>query len=139
MAFGLGAASRGRSLATLPSTSSRNTAWRISPPPVRPRYSISADSTGSTQRTPLGGAVSSFSGGVVVRKGSSRCHSSRALAAVKPEPQWPTGISRLPAYSPSTSAPTDLGSMVEGTKPAITKLSLWLDFTLSHVFTRPER
>ena len=26
-------------------------------------------------------------------------------AAVKPEPQWPTGISRLPAYSPSTSAP----------------------------------
>ena len=64
---------------------------------------------------------------------------SRALAAVKPEPQWPTGISRLPAYSPSTSAPTDLGSMVEGTKPAITKLSLWLDFTLSHVFTRPER
>ena len=72
----LRAAGRWRSL---PSTSSRNTAWRISPPPVRPRYSISADSTGSTQRTPLGGAVSSFSGGVVVRKGSSRCHSSRAL------------------------------------------------------------
>ena len=60
-------------------------------------------------------------------------------AAVKPEPQWPTGTSRLPAYSPSTSAPTDLGSTVEGTKPAITKLSLWLDFTFSHVFTRPER
>ncbi len=61
------------------------------------------------------------SGGLVVRSGSSRCHSSRALAAVKPEPHWPTGTSRLPAYSPSTSAPTDLGSTVEGTKPAITK------------------
>ena len=105
---------------------------------MRPRYSISADSTGSTQRTPLGGAVSSFSGGVAVRSGSSRCHSSRALAAVKPEPQWPTGTSRLPAYSPSTSAPTDLSSTVDGTKPAITKLSLWLDFTFSQLFTRPD-
>ena len=48
----------------------------------------------------------------LVRSGSSRCHSSRALAAVKPEPQWPTGTSRLPAYSPSTSAPTRL--LVDG-------------------------
>ena len=139
LALDFGAASRGLSAASLPSTSSRNTACRISPPPVRPRYSISADRTGSTQRTPLGGAVSSFSGAVLVRKGSRRCHSSRALASVKPEPQWPTGISVLPAYSPSTSAPTAFGSTVEGTKPAITKLSLWLDFTFSQVFTRPER
>lgn len=106
---------------------------------MRPRYSISADSAGSTQRTPLGIAVSSLSGAVLVRSGSSRCHSSRALAAVKPEPQWPTGTSALPAYSPSTNEPTALGSTVEGMKPAITKLSVWLDFTFSQLFTRPER
>ena len=106
---------------------------------MRLRYSISADSTGSTQRTPLASAVSSFIGAVLVRSGSSLWRSSRALLAVKPEPQCPTGISVLPAYSPNTSAATAVLSTVEGMKPAMTKLSLWLDFTLSQVFTRPER
>ena len=70
------------------------------------------------------------------RKGSSRCHNSRALAAVKPEAamadrhQPVAGI-----FAQHQRAHPHLGSMVEGTKPAITKLSLWLDFTLSHVFT----
>ena len=75
--------------------------------------------------------LSSFNGEAGRSNLSSAAHSWRAVASVKPEPTWPTWTSLPPSYTASTSEPTDLRSVVEGTKPGDDEAVALAHFTLS--------
>ncbi len=110
----------------------------MSPPPVRLRNSISATRRGSTHFAPLATAVSSFSGAVLVRIGSSSFHRFDASVALKPLPTCPEGTSLPPTCSPSTSAPIARLETVEVTKPAITNSPRSVALILTQLLLRPD-
>ncbi len=82
--------------------------------------------------------VSSFSGAVLVRIGSSSFHRFDASVALKPLPTCPEGTSLPPTCSPSTSAPMARLETVEVTKPAITNSPRSVALILTQLLVRPD-